>query len=188
MFLKNDNEDNLGDVRKCYLTLFEVDHLHLENCIMRLKAGSFCKVKNKEQGRGKISVKKKFNLLGPHSQACLGEGNTYRAHSGLELWGLADWIHCVYGQAEHLQGHEMCLYFSLQTWQPWKEWLHLSTRNLVFTLLQSELHHPTIKAIDSLVLSVPTLAHYSELMLHFQHVRVSSFSSRISSCLEEMAS
>ena len=82
MFLKNDNEDNLGDVRKCYLTLFEVDHLHVENCIMRLKAGSLCKVKNKEQGRGKISVKIS-NLLGPHSQDCLGEGNTYRAHSGL---------------------------------------------------------------------------------------------------------
>lgn len=31
------------------------------------------------------------------------------------MWGLADWMHCVAGQAEHLQGHESYLSFGLLT-------------------------------------------------------------------------
>ena len=49
---------------------------------MRQKAGSFYRIKNKEQR------------------------NKYRAQSWFGLWGLADWIHGVSGQAEHLQGPE----------------------------------------------------------------------------------
>lgn len=33
-------------------------------------------------------------------------GSKYRAQSRLDVWELADWIHCVSGQAEHLCGHE----------------------------------------------------------------------------------
>ena len=44
-------EDNLGDINKLYLTLHEVDSLFSENCKMAEKAGSFYRIKNKEQER-----------------------------------------------------------------------------------------------------------------------------------------
>ena len=56
---------------------------------MGQKAGSFHRIKNKEQG------------------------SKYRAQSWLGVWGLAGWIYCVSGQGEHLQGRESYLSSSL---------------------------------------------------------------------------
>ena len=52
----------------------------LETCKRGQKTGGLYKTKNKEQ-QGK-----------------------YTAQSWLGIWGLADWISCISGQAEHLQG------------------------------------------------------------------------------------
>lgn len=48
-----------------------------------------------------------------------GQGNKYRAQSGIHVWGSAAWIYCVSGQTEHLLGHN-----------PWQERLHLGPGNL----------------------------------------------------------
>ena len=45
-----------------------------------------------------------------------------KAWTGLGLYGLADWIHCMSGQAEHLWGHQCFLSFALLMWHPGKEW------------------------------------------------------------------
>ena len=52
-------------------------------------------VKNKEEKNRKY-----LKWLLPHSQLW-GE----KALSWPGIWGLVDWIYCVSGQAEHLQGH-----------------------------------------------------------------------------------
>lgn len=48
-----------------------------------------------------------------HQNLSKEHGNEYRARSCLDIWGLADWIYCVSGQVEHLQGHKWYLKFSL---------------------------------------------------------------------------
>ena len=49
-------DDNLGDTNKPYLTLHEVDSLLLENCKMGQKAGSFYRIKNKEETNRKYLI------------------------------------------------------------------------------------------------------------------------------------
>ena len=52
------------------------------------------------------------------------------SQSWFGVWGLADWIYHVSGQAEHLQGHKYYLSFGLLTWYPGQEWCYLGPRNL----------------------------------------------------------
>lgn len=60
---------------------------------MRLKTGSFNRIKNREQGGKKQKMKKE-------------QGSKYRAQSCLSVWGLANWTNCISGQAEHSEGHD----------------------------------------------------------------------------------
>ena len=53
-----------------------------------------------------------------------------KAQGWLGVWGLADWIYCVSGQMEYLQGHENGLSLGLLTRHPGQEQLHLGSRNL----------------------------------------------------------
>lgn len=65
--------------------------------------------------------------LGPWAQLW-GEKEQGRWHG---IWGLADGLHCGLGPAECLQGHRSYPSFSLWTWRPGQEWLHLSLQTLV---------------------------------------------------------
>ena len=53
-----------------------------------------------------------------------------KAQSWLGIWGLADWIYCISGQEEDLQGYESCLSFSLLMWHSGQERLDLWSRKL----------------------------------------------------------
>lgn len=72
---------------------------------MGQRAGSFYQMKNKEKGRHKQKIS---DWLGPHSQPCLA----YKCLKVAQSLGTG-WIYCVCVQAEHLQGHEVCLSFGL---------------------------------------------------------------------------
>lgn len=72
-----------------------------ENCTTGLKAGSFRRIKNKEQG------------------------SHCRAQSRLGSWGLAKWIYCVSSQVGCLGGHESYLHIGLLIWHSGQEWVHL---------------------------------------------------------------
>lgn len=79
-------EDNVGDIKKFDLMLYKVDSLHLENCKMVSKAGSFYRIRNKEDLVGIFFLRKKSKKLkrkeqgrekykisdSSHSQPCLG--------------------------------------------------------------------------------------------------------------------
>lgn len=52
------------------------------------------------------------------------------AHSWLRVCGLADWIHSISGQGEHLQGHKDYLSSGLLTWHPGLWGCHLEPREL----------------------------------------------------------
>ena len=91
-------EDNSGDTNKLYLTLHQVASLLLENCKMGWEAGSFYRIKNKEEGR-----EKRKDLLGWRHIVCLVWCE--KAQSWPGLWKLVDWLYRVSGQGEHLQGH-----------------------------------------------------------------------------------
>ena len=85
-------ENNLGDTNKLYLTFHEADSLHSENCKMRQKAGSFYRIKKKEEKNRKYPIgwgHRVYLVWGEEAQSWLG------------VWGLADWIYRVSGQAEH---------------------------------------------------------------------------------------
>ena len=45
----------------------------------------------------------------------------YRVQRWLGSWGLANWIHCISGQAEPLQGHKSHLSLNLLTWRTRQE-------------------------------------------------------------------
>ena len=98
-------KDNSNVINKLYVTLHEVDSLLLENCKMGQKAGRFYRIKNKEQGRDEqkylIGWGHTVNLVWGEKE----RENNYRAQSCLGFCGLANWIYCVSGQAEYLQGH-----------------------------------------------------------------------------------
>ena len=83
---------------------------------MGQKAESFSRINNKRQimfGWGHI-----VSLV-------WGE----RAPSWLGTWGLADWIYCMFGQREYLQGYENYLTSGLLMWRPGQKHLHLGPRN-----------------------------------------------------------
>ena len=95
-------EDNLHHTNKLYLRLHEVDSLLSENYKMGQKARNFHKIKKKN----KDETNRKYLLGWGHIVTLVGGE---KAQSWLGLWGLADWTHCLSGQAEHLQGHECLL-------------------------------------------------------------------------------
>lgn len=53
-----------------------------------------------------------------------------KVQSWLGIWGLADWIYCVYGQEEDLQGCESYLSSGLLMWHSGQEQLNLWSRKL----------------------------------------------------------
>ena len=76
----------------------------LKNFNTRQKAGSFYRIKNTEQVREKQKMNKQ-------------QRSKQRGQSWPGIWGLADWIYCVSGQAEHFQDHESYLGFGFLTRQ-----------------------------------------------------------------------
>lgn len=57
-------------IKKNILTHHKGDSLLLKNCKMEWKAGSFYRIKNKDQGRDKYKI---YNCLRTYSQPCLNE-------------------------------------------------------------------------------------------------------------------
>lgn len=80
---------------------------------MGTKAGSFSKLNNNEQERGKYKLSE---CLSPHSQSCLRA----KAQGSLGLVELVHWVLCVSGQGVHLKGHESHLSFGLLMWHQGK--------------------------------------------------------------------
>ena len=83
-------------------TLLEVGSLHSENCKIGQKAGSFDRIKNNEEKNRQYLIDWVHFAKGEKE-----EGRKYRAQSWLAIGGLADWIDCISGQAEHLQAQEV---------------------------------------------------------------------------------
>lgn len=96
----------------------------LKNFKMGQKVGGLYRTKNKEQGREKYKIP---DQLGPPGQTRLEweRGRKYRAGCWRGVGGLADWIYCISGQGEHVQGYKSYLSFPLLTWHPEQEQLHL---------------------------------------------------------------
>lgn len=105
LLVKNDERRQFSHTNKLHTTLHGVGGLLSENCKTGRKAGSFYRIKNKEQG----------------SQC--------RAQGWLGTWELAEWIYCVSGQVERFGGHESYLRVGLLKWHPGQEWVHLRSRN-----------------------------------------------------------
>lgn len=87
------------------------------------KAGRFygIKKKNKEETNRKC-----FIGWGHVGNFVWGE----KAQSWLGVWRLTIWIHCISGQAEHLQGQDSYLSVGLLMWHFRQEQLHLGSRKL----------------------------------------------------------
>ena len=86
---------------------------------MGQKTGNFYRIKNKKEN-------KKY-LIGWSYIVNLVWGQ--KTESWFGIWRLADWIYCVSGQVEHLQGHKSYLRFDLLTLHPGQEQIHLRLRN-----------------------------------------------------------
>lgn len=86
-----------------------------ENCTVGQKIGSFYRIKNKTQGKEKQKMSK-------------DQGNKCRAQRWVGVWGLADWLYCVWGPAEHLHRHERSE-FQFAELAPQQTWLNLGPRN-----------------------------------------------------------
>ena len=123
--VKTIKEDNLGDRSKLYLTLHEMDGLFSEDCKMGWKAGSFYRVKSKEQGRENQKIS---DWPGPHRLSWLG----WESQSRVDDLVVTGWLDILLsGQEEHLQGHESFLSFrDLLIWNPGLESLHPKPRKL----------------------------------------------------------
>lgn len=76
---------------------------------MRLKAGSFCKVKNKEQGRGKISVKKNLICWGHIVKLAWDKETHIEPTVGL---GFGDWLtgYTVFMVTQNIYRDMKCVY------------------------------------------------------------------------------
>lgn len=101
-------EDNSGDTNKPLYSMKWAASVSKgpENWRMAWKAGSFYRIKSRDQG------------------------SKYRVQSWLGRWGLADWKYRVSGQADHLKGHDTQSKFQFADVAPRQKWLHLGPRHL----------------------------------------------------------